>query len=286
MKPSLPEMLSKASRHLTLPDGSRRSVISLLGTADIARRSGRTPKEIDILALECDIVPERYIRNMKALSTKDQITLLESRVCIVGLGGLGGTVVETLARIGVGAMTVVDCDTFDESNLNRQALSSEQNLSQAKTTAALEKILTINSSILIQGHTEKLDQKNAVRLLENTDIAVDCLDNIHTRFVLETAAKKTGIPMVSAAVAGFSGQITAIFPEDKGLERIYGPEESLSATRGAETTLGNLGFTVSLVASLECAEVVHILLNKNSSLRDRLLILDLKEHLFEQVRLV
>ena len=123
-------------------------------------------------------------------------------------------------------------------------------------------------------------------MLEHTDIAVDCLDNIHTRFVLETAAKKIGIPMVSAAVAGFSGQITAIFPEDKGLERIYGPEESLSATRGAETDLGNLGFTVSLVASLECAEVVHILLNKNSSLRDRLLILDLKEHLFEQVRLV
>jgi molybdopterin/thiamine biosynthesis adenylyltransferase len=279
-------MLSKASRLLTLPDGSRRSVISLLDTADIARRSGRTPKEIDILALECDIVPERYIRNMNALSTRDQITLLESRVCIVGLGGLGGAVVETLARIGVGAMTVVDCDMFDESNLNRQALSSEQNLSQAKTTAALEKILTINSSILIQGHTEKLDQENAVRLLEHTDIAVDCLDNIHTRFVLETAAKKSGIPMVSAAVAGFSGQITAIFPEDKGLERIYGPEESLSATRGAETDLGNLGFTVSLVASLECAEVVHILLNKNSSLRDRLLILDLKEHLFEQVRLV
>jgi molybdopterin/thiamine biosynthesis adenylyltransferase len=279
-------MLTRASRRLTLPDGSRRSIISLSETADIARRSGKTRKEIDILALKYDIVPERYIRNMKSLSIKEQITLLESRVCIVGLGGLGGAVVETLARIGVGAMTVVDCDTFDESNLNRQALSSEQNLSQAKTAAALEKILSINSSILIQGHTEKLDRENAVHLLEHADIAVDCLDNIHTRFILETAAKKTGIPMVSAAVAGFSGQITAIFPEDKGLERIYGPEKSLSATRGAETALGNLGFTVSLVASLECAEVVHILLNKNSNLRDRLLILDLKEHLFEQVRLV
>ncbi len=72
----------------------------------------------EILALEHDIVPERYIRNMNALSIKDQITLLQSRVCIVGLGGLGGTVVETLARIGVGAMTVVDGDVFDESNLN------------------------------------------------------------------------------------------------------------------------------------------------------------------------
>ena len=92
--------------------------------------------------------------------------------------------------------------------------------------------------------------------------------------------------MVSAAVAGFSGQITVIFPEDKGLELVYGPQESLSATRGAETTLGNLAFTVSLVASLECAEAVKILLGNDSDLRNRLLIVDLKEHTYEKIRLV
>jgi molybdopterin/thiamine biosynthesis adenylyltransferase len=286
LKQHLTEILLEASRLLTLPDGSNRNIISLPDTADIAQRSGRTRKEIDILALEQSIVPERYIRNMDALSMKDQITLLRSRVCIVGLGGLGGSVVETLARIGVGAMTVIDGDVFDESNLNRQALSSEHNLSQTKTAAALEKILTVNSSILIQDHTEKMDQENAVHLMEHTDITVDCLDNIQARFVLEKAAKKAGIPMVSAAVAGFSGQITAIFPEDRGLELVYGPEQSLSATRGAETTLGNLAFTVSLVASLECAEVVKILLNKNSDLRNQLLIIDLKEPTFERIRLV
>jgi molybdopterin/thiamine biosynthesis adenylyltransferase len=286
LKQHLTEILLEASRLLALPDGSNRNIISLPDTADIAQRSGRTRKEIDILALEQSIVPERYIRNMDALSMKDQITLLRSRVCIVGLGGLGGSVVETLARIGVGAMTVIDGDMFEESNLNRQVLSSEHNLSQTKTAAALEKILTVNSSILIQDHTEKMDQENAVHLLEHTDIAVDCLDNIQARFVLEKAAKKAGIPMVSAAVAGFSGQITAIFPEDRGLELVYGPEQSLSATRGAETTLGNLAFTVSLVASLECAEVVKILLNKNSDLRNQLLIVDLKEPTFERIRLV
>ena len=286
LKQHLPEILLEASRLLTLPDGSNRNIISLLDTADIAQRSGRTRKEIDILALEQSIVPERYIRNMDALSMKDQITLLQSRVCIVGLGGLGGSVVETLARIGIGAMTVIDGDIFDESNLNRQVLSSEHNLSQTKTATALEKILTVNSSILIQDHTEKMDEENAVHLLEHTDIAVDCLDNIQTRFILEKAAKKAGIPMVSAAVAGFSGQITAIFPEDRGLELVYGPEQSLSATRGAETTLGNLAFTVSLVASLECAEVVKILLNKNSDLRNQLLIVDLNEPTFERIRLL
>jgi len=286
LKQHLPEILLEASRLLTLPDGSNRNIISLLDTADISQRSGRTRKEIDILALEQSIVPERYIRNMDALSMKDQITLLQSRVCIVGLGGLGGSVVETLARIGIGAMTVIDGDIFDESNLNRQVLSSEHNLSQTKTAAALEKILTVNSSILIQDYSEKMDEENAVHLLEHADIAVDCLDNIQARFILEKAAKKAGIPMVSAAVAGFSGQITAIFPEDRGLELVYGPEQSLSATRGAETTLGNLAFTVSLVASLECAEVVKILLNKDSDLRNQLLIVDLKEPTFERIRLL
>ena len=286
MKRQLLEILTEASRLLTLPDSSKRSIISLLDTADIAQRSGTTRKEIEILALEHDIVPERYIRNLNALSIKDQITLLQSRVCIVGLGGLGGTVVETLARIGVGAMTVVDGDVFDESNLNRQVLSSEQNLSQTKTAVALENILTINSSILIQDHTDKMDQENATRMLEQADLAIDCLDNIHSRFVLQEAAKNAGIPMVSAAVAGYSGQITAVFPGDKGLELVYGPQESLTATRGAETTLGNLAFTVSLVASLECAEVIKILLNKNSDLRNHLLIVDLMEHTFDRIRLV
>jgi len=286
LKRQLSEILLEASRLQTLPNGSKRNIISLPDTADIAQLSGRTRKEVDILALEHDIVPERYIRNMDALSMKDQITLLRSRACIVGLGGLGGTVVETLARIGVGALTVIDGDMFDESNLNRQVLSSEHNLSQSKTVAALEKILTVNSSILVQDHTEKMNEDNAFQLLENADIAVDCLDNIHTRFVLEKAAKKAGIPMVSAAVAGYFGQVTAIFPEDRGLELVYGLEQKLSTTKGAETSLGNLAFTVSLTASLESAEVVKILLHKNSDLRNQLLVIDLKEHAFERIRLV
>ena len=286
LKRPLTEQLWEASRIVTRPDGSDRSVISLLDIADFSQRSGITRKEIEIMALEQDIIPERYIRNMDSLSVKDQITLLQSRVCIVGLGGLGGTVVETLARIGVGTMTVIDGDVFDESNLNRQSLSSEQNLSQTKSAAALEKILTLNASIIIKNQTEMMDDKNAVGLLEHVDIAIDCLDSIQARFVLEKAAKSVGIPMVSAAVAGFSGQITAIFPEDRGLELIYGDEKDLSATRGAETSLGNLAFTVSLMAALECAEVVKILLNKNSDLRNRLLIVDLKEHTFDKMRLI
>jgi len=117
-------------------------------------------------------------------------------------------------------------------------------------------------------------------------VAIDCLDSIATRFDLETASKALRIPLVSAAVGGYAGQLTTIFPEDRGMELIYGPLESISVTRGAEVKLGNLSFTVSTIASLESAEVVNILLNKTSNLRNRLLIMDLQDYSFERIRLI
>jgi molybdopterin/thiamine biosynthesis adenylyltransferase len=282
---SIIDMLKDAARNQQQPDGRVRQVLSLQDSADITQRSGRTRKEIDILALEHDIIPERYLRNLNILSPSDQVRLLQSRVCVVGLGGLGGTVTETLVRLGIGALTVVDGDCFDESNLNRQLLSSEHNLSQTKTASAVERILTINSATYVQDYNQLMGPDNVTHLLEQADIAVDCLDNIQARFVLEKGAQKAGIPMVSAAVAGFSGQVLTIFPHDRGLEQVYGPPATHSADKGAETTLGNLGCTVSLVASLECAEVVKILLEKETNLRNQLLIIDLSDYTFEKIQL-
>ena len=279
------DMLMTAARSQQQPDGNERMVLSLRDSADIAQRSGRTRKEIDLLALEHDIIPERYLRNLNILSPKDQIRLLQSRACVVGLGGLGGFVVETLARLGIGALTIVDGDCFDESNLNRQILSSEHNLSQTKTASAVERILTINSAIYVQDYNDIMGAQNVASLLEQADIAVDCLDNIQGRFVMEKAAKEAGIPMVSAAVAGFSGQVLTIFPQDRGLEQVYGPPQTTPADKGAETMLGNLACTVSLVASLECAEVVKILLKKEPILTNQLLIIDLTDYTFEKIQL-
>ncbi len=285
MKPNpIIDMLMTAAHNQQQPDGRKRAVLSLQDSADIAQRCGRTRKEIELLALEHDIIPERYLRNLNILSPKDQIRLLQSRACVVGLGGLGGYVIETLARLGVGALTVVDGDYFDETNLNRQLLSSEHNLSQTKTASAVERILTINSAIYVQDYNDSMNPDNVASILEQADIAIDCLDNIQARFVLERAAKEAGIPMVSAAVAGFSGQVLTIFPQDRGLEQVYGPPQTHSADKGAETTLGNLGCTVSLVASLECAEVVKILLKKDTVLRNQLLIIDLTDYTFEKIQ--
>jgi molybdopterin/thiamine biosynthesis adenylyltransferase len=282
----LVEVIIESSIAKQHPDGTAYDSISLQDTAKLADQFQLPQKEIELIALKNKVLPERYTRNMNSLSASDQVRLLQSRVGIVGLGGLGGTVAETLARIGVGTITLIDGDVFEESNLNRQLISSEKNLSLLKVEAATQRIMDINSSITVYSHPKKLDPENAVELLTDVDVAIDCLDSITTRFDLETASKALGIPLVSAAVGGYAGQLTTIFPEDRGLELIYGPIESISVTRGAEVKLGNLSFTVSTLASLESAEVVNILINKTSSLRNRLLIIDLQNYSFERIRLI
>jgi molybdopterin/thiamine biosynthesis adenylyltransferase len=114
---------------------------------------------------------------------------------------------------------------------------------------------------------------------------VDCLDNIPSRFTLESVAKQSGIPMVSAAIAGIAGHVTTIYPGDKGLESIYGPPDQVNAPTGDEVRLGCLAPGVNLIASIECTEVVKVLLQRPGDLRNRLLVVDLADYVFETLRL-
>ena len=286
MTTRIQDIIAHVAEHGEHPDGTPYARISLENTARIAEQLGMQRREIEITALAHNVFPERYIRNIHALSAEDQIKLLKSHVAIVGLGGLGGIVAETLARIGVGTMTLIDGDVFEESNLNRQVISAENNLGCSKTDSAAQRIQGINSSITTHLHSKNMDAGNAVDLLTGAELAIDCLDTITARFLLETASKSLKIPLVSAAVGGVAGQLTTIFPEDKGLELIYGPAENVLSAHGAEIRLGNLAFTVSTIAALEAAEVVHILLRKDSALRNHLLIIDLQDYSFERIRLI
>ena len=229
-------------------------------------------------------IPERYARNMGTFSAQDQIVLFGSRVCIVGLGGLGGTVTEILARLGIGALTLVDGDVFEDSNLNRQLLSTLETLGASKTTAAESRVRQINPSVKTRIHDVFMDARNAAGLIEGADVVVDCLDNLKIRFVLETAAKAAKIPLVSAAIAGTYGQITTIFPEDPGLTLIYGPEDQVPA-KGVETALGTLPYTAMTMASLECSEITKILLKRGKLLRNRLLVMDLMDNVIDVLAL-
>jgi molybdopterin/thiamine biosynthesis adenylyltransferase len=197
---------------------------------------------------------------------------------------LGGTVTEILARMGVGRLTLIDGDRFEDSNLNRQLLSSPANLGLPKTEAAAQRVGLINPAVDARVRACFLTEQNASELIAGCQVVVDCLDNLRTRFELEDACRRLGCSMVSAAVAGASGHVTAIFPEDRGLRLIYGEPQELPL-KGAETVLGTVPYAVAFLASLECAEVAKILLGRGALLRDKLLVADLAEGIIEVMNL-
>ena len=214
---------------------------------------------------------ERYLRNHDALSLDEQEKLASKRVLIVGCGGLGGMVIECLARIGVGHMRVVDGDVFDESNLNRQLLSSRMNLGRPKTLAAQQRVMAVNPLVEVEAVQAELTAKNALELLAGCDAAVDCLDNIPSRLLLQQAAKEAGIPLVHAAIAGWRGQVAVVQPGEDLLSLLYNNSRQ---EQGEEISTGTLSFTAAALGALQASEVVKLLLGRQG-LQGELLILDL-----------
>ena len=276
--------LEELSEAKTFPDKTPYRSLSVQHVLELSRRSGLSSRETEIAAIENDVVPERYARNMRTFSLADQATLLKAHAGVVGLGGLGGTVTEILARMGVGHLTLIDGDRFEDSNLNRQLLSSIALLGHPKSEAARQRVDQINPSVHCSGPAEFLSPENADDWLASCDVVVDCLDNLPARFMVEDACRRLRRPMVSAAVAGASGHVTTIFPGDRGLRLVYGEPQDLPP-KGAETSLGTVPFSVTFLAALECAEVAKILLGKGSPLRGKLLLADLMDGMVEVITL-
>ena len=202
---------------------------------------------------------DRYLRNHDALSDDEQVMLSSKRVLAVGCGGLGGMVIECLARIGVGHLRVVDGDVFEESNLNRQLLSSTMNLGRPKTLAAQQRVMAVNPLVEVDAVQADLTAENAAELLADCDVAVDCLDTIPARLLLQEAAKSAGLPLVHGAVAGWMGRICVIQPGEDLIDLLY---PDLGETQGEEQQMGTLSFTAAQTASWQAAEVVKVLLGK------------------------
>jgi molybdopterin-synthase adenylyltransferase len=287
MSIELKSLIEKVALPKQLPDGSLAPILSVSQIQELAIKFGTDGKTIEVTALHNGVLPERYLRNFRSLSPQDQIRLLQSKAALVGVGGLGGTVMEWLARVGVGHLKLIDGDCFEDHNLNRQVLCTQDILGTAKAQAAAERVCRVNNSLTVEAHAEFLTHKNAQRLVGDCHVVVDCLDNIPSRFIVEAATKNAGVPLVSAAVAGLTGHVTTVFPQDIGLELIYGPAAELKISKGAETTLGNLPQTVGLIASMESAEVIKVLLGHDKNLlRDKMLMMDLESHTYEVLRLV
>lgn len=224
---------------------------------------------------------ERYIRNMNALSKEEMKKLFNSKVCVVGCGGLGGYIIEMLGRIGVGYITVIDGDCFDETNLNRQLISHTKNLGKSKAEEAMKRMKLVNPHITVNPIKEMINKKNAIALLKNHHVIIDALDNIRSRRILKTFSSKLNIPMVHGAIAGFYGQVATIYPEDNTFDYIY--PDSLDLNRGIEVEMGNPSFIPPLIASIEVSEIIKILINRGELLRNRVLFVDLLNNNFDIV---
>jgi molybdopterin/thiamine biosynthesis adenylyltransferase len=276
--------LKKKRKEAINSAGKKYYSISVKQIKEIAGKFQLPSRKIEISALQNNIIPERYQRNLGVISPSEQARLLQSKVAIIGAGGLGGTVLELLTRIGIGKLIIADKDIIVDSNLNRQILSTENNLGQSKTEIAVKRGKEINSSMEITGHSIFINSDNVEKIIEGVEVVVDALDNLPSRFVLQKACRDLKIPLVHGAIAGFNGQLTTIFPEDKGLELIYGSDKDLPE-HGSEVELGAPTVTPALIASLETQEVVKILLKRGKLFRNRLLYLDIENGTIEVLNL-
>lgn len=222
----------------------------------------------------------RYSRN-KNLMSDDEITLLsQKKVCVLGLGGLGGYIVEMLSRIGVGSLTLVDGDVFDETNLNRQLFSSMNNLGSPKALEAEKRVKGINPLTKVIPVYEFVDSSNAMKIIANHDVIVDALDSIDLRKSIAKVCTELNLPLVHGAIAGWYGQVATIYPNDTTLDILY-PKD---IKRGIEKELGNPSFTPALVASIQVSEVIKLLLNRGDLLRNSFMMIDLYTNDIEVIK--
>lgn len=220
---------------------------------------------------------KRYIKNENMLTREENLSLHKKNILVVGCGGLGGHLIEQLARLGIGYITAIDGDVFDETNLNRQLLSHVDNIGQPKALAAKAHIARVNPEVKLTAIHAFLDESNAEEIINGHDVICDALDNMNTRLLLQKYAEKLGIPMVYGAIAGWYGQVTTIFPGDNILGSIYQGGNN----KGIEQELGNPSFTPALVASIEVSEVVKILTGRGQLLRNRFLMINTLDHEYE-----
>ncbi|MGC9373272.1 MAG: HesA/MoeB/ThiF family protein [Thermovirgaceae bacterium] len=260
-------------------DGAGGKKISWKTCRELALRHEVPLREAEAWACRQGICPSRYERSTGTLGLEGQARLLSATAAVVGCGGLGGLIVDLLARSGVGKLVLVDDDIFTDNNLNRQLLSEEGLIGSRKVDAAAAHVTSVNGAVETVPLAERLTDKNARSILSNCDIAVDGLDNNTSREILRQACRDLEIPMVHGAIGGFWGQATVLYPEDDAPWEATG-----GAERGVETSLGNPPFTPAFIASIEAAEAIRFLAGVGKPLRD-LLWCDLGQHDYFRIRL-
>lgn len=197
----------------------------------------------------------RYARNIPALSEEECILLQSKRVAVIGCGGLGGHLIDQLARIGVGFIRAVDGDVFEISNLNRQLLSEVSLLGNSKARAAEDRVMRVNPGIQVDTVDDFLTQENAAQIIAGCDAVLDGLDNIESRKILAAACREAGIPYIFGAIQGWVAQAAISMPGDNLIDLLY-PSGTVIRDKSV------LSFTPALCAAMQVALCVKFLTGK------------------------
>ena len=225
---------------------------------------------------------KRYERNYKTISHEDQERLAKSTVAIVGCGGLGGTMAEELTRLGIGRLILIDGDIFEESNLKRQLFSTEDNIGEKKVEAARKRLKAVNSEVKLTLFDKWFNKDNAENLFSGADLVLDALDSINRRVELESECNDLNIPLVYAGIAGWFGMLGVSLPGDYSVSKVFKEGE---IDKGVEKEWGNPAFTPWVLSSLAVAEAVKIIVDREPSLRNSWLQIDLLYMEFENFKI-
>jgi molybdopterin-synthase adenylyltransferase len=281
--PDIIDLVARSAEPYPAAAGGVCFVIGTKSIASIASSRQVPRREVEIAALKERIVPRRYLRNIGTVGLGGQIKMLESSVAVVGAGGLGGAIVDLLARYGTGHLIIIDGDRFTEQDLNRQAICTEDNLGHYKAVAAAKRVRRINSTVAVTVFRKRLTRDNAQSLLNGARVAVDGLDNLQSRLAVEQACRQLAIPYVYGAIAGLNGQLMTIFPEDEGLSVVYGTACQTMPERGLETETGTPSVTPAMMAALQVQEVVKIITGAGEPSRHRILMVDVMASIIDRI---
>ena len=244
---------------------------------EVAQQAKVSLKAVEYFALEKGYLPRRYHCNIGTLGVCGQRKLLEKKVIISGLGGLGGYVLEQLGRVGVGRIVGVDPDVFEETNLNRQLLAEEGNLGNKKIDEAEKRLGKINRAVEFVGSATPID-KLPQEVFGGANVVFDCLDNVADRMRLAKRCSTEDVPLVHGAVAGWYGQVAVVCPGSGLLEKIYQHH-----ARSIEQDLGTPPFTATVAAGLMVAAGVQILIGDSFAKEMKMLFFDLSENEWETI---
>ena len=228
---------------------------------------------------------DRYSRQvmLEEIGYQGQLKLKNAKVCVVGTGGLGNPITTRLAAMGVGTLRIVDRDVIELSNLHRQTMFDEDDVGQIKVEVAAKKLQKLNPDCKIEALAVSVNDYTALEVVEGCDVVIDALDSVDARYALNKACVKFGIPFVTGAAVGVSGQVFTILPKESACYYCMFPslDEASMPTCSIEGVHPSI---LSLVGGLEVAEAVKVIIGKKPSLSQRILHIDLENVDFTSTR--